>query len=62
MWARARVSRHSPENLPPAMKFFLMEPNFKKGSFLKQIIRLCELNGIEVIRERIESTFQAASI
>ena len=39
----------------PAMKFFLMEPNFKKGSFLKQIIRLCELKGIEVIRERIES-------
>ena len=39
----------------PAMKFFLMEPNLKKGSFLKQVIRLCELKEIEVIRERIEA-------
>ena len=39
----------------PAMKFFLMEPNSKKGSFLKQIIRLCGLKGIEIIRDRIET-------
>ena len=39
----------------PAMKFFLMEPNLKKGSFLKQVIRLCGLTQIEVIRERIET-------
>ena len=38
----------------PAIKFFLMEPNLKKGNFLKQIIRLCGLKQIEVIRERIE--------
>jgi 16S rRNA (guanine527-N7)-methyltransferase len=42
----------------PAMKFFLMEPNLKKGSFLKQIIRLCGLKQIEVIRERIETLSQ----
>lgn len=42
----------------PAMKFFLMEPNSKKGSFLKQIIRLCGLKQIEVIRERIETLSQ----
>lgn len=38
----------------PGIRFFLMEPNFKKGSFLKQIIRLCGLKRTEVIRERIE--------
>ncbi len=38
----------------PEMEFFLIEPNSKKGSFLKQIIRLCGLKGIEVVRERIE--------
>ena len=42
----------------PAVKFFLMEPNLKKGSFLKQIIRLCGLKQIEVIRERIEALSQ----
>jgi len=42
----------------PAMKFFLMEPNLKKGSFLKQVIRLCGLTQIEVIRERIETPSQ----
>ena len=42
----------------PAMKFFLMEPNLKKGGFLKQIIRLCGLKQIEVIRERIETLSQ----
>ena len=42
----------------PAIKFFLMEPNLKKGSFLKQIIRLCGLKQIEVIRERIETLSQ----
>ena len=42
----------------PAVKFFLMEPNLKKGSFLKQIIRLCGLKQIEVIRERIETLSQ----
>lgn len=38
----------------PTIKFFLMEPNLKKGNFLKQIIRLCGLKQIEVIRERVE--------
>jgi 16S rRNA (guanine527-N7)-methyltransferase len=38
----------------PGIRFFLMEPNSKKGSFLKQIIRLCGLKRTEVIRERIE--------
>jgi 16S rRNA (guanine527-N7)-methyltransferase len=38
----------------PGIRVFLMEPNFKKGSFLKQIIRLCGLKRTEVIRERIE--------
>ncbi len=38
----------------PGIRFFFMEPNFKKGSFLKQIIRLCGLKRTEVIRERIE--------
>jgi len=42
----------------PAIKFFLMEPNSKKGSFLKQIIRLCGLKQIEIIRERIETPSQ----
>jgi 16S rRNA (guanine527-N7)-methyltransferase len=39
----------------PGVKFFLMEPNSKKGSFLKQVIRLCELKQIEIIRDRIET-------
>jgi len=38
----------------PGIEFFLMEPNLKKGSFLKQIIRLCGLKRTEVIRGRIE--------
>ncbi len=42
----------------PAIKFFLMEPNLKKGNFLKQIIRLCGLKQIEVIRERVEMLSQ----
>jgi 16S rRNA (guanine527-N7)-methyltransferase len=42
----------------PAIKFFLMEPNSKKGSFLRQIIRLCGLKQIEIIRERIETPSQ----
>ncbi len=39
----------------PDITFFLMEPNLKKGSFLKQIIRLCGLKGIEIIRDRMET-------
>ena len=38
----------------PEMKFILMEPNSKKVSFLKQVIRLCKFEQIEVIRARIE--------
>lgn len=38
----------------PTLKFFLVEPNSKKGSFLKHIIRTCRLQQIEIIRERIE--------
>ena len=40
----------------PKMRFFLLEPNSKKGSFLKQVIRLCELKEIEVVKERIEKS------
>ena len=43
----------------PEMKFFLLEPNLKKGSFLKQVIRLCGFKEIEVIRERIEKPSRA---
>lgn len=39
----------------PRIRFFLMEPNSKKGGFLKQTIRLCGLKRTEVIRERIEN-------
>ena len=39
----------------PAIKFFLMEPNSKKVTFLKQVIRLCGLKQIEITRDRIES-------
>jgi 16S rRNA (guanine527-N7)-methyltransferase len=39
----------------PGMNFFLMEPNSKKVSFLKQIIRLCGLEQIEIVKERIET-------
>lgn len=42
----------------PAIKFFLMEPNSKKGSFLKQVIRLCGLKQIEIIRDRIETPLE----
>jgi len=38
----------------PGLKCQLMEPNSKKISFLKQIIRLAELEEIEVIKGRIE--------
>lgn len=38
----------------PSLKCQLMEPNSKKISFLKQIIRLAELEEIEVIKGRIE--------
>ena len=39
----------------PDLKFFLLEPNSKKGSFLKQVIRLCGLKQIEVVKDRIET-------
>ncbi len=39
----------------PSMKFFLLEPNSKKGSFLRQIIRLCGLKQIEVLKDRIDT-------
>jgi len=38
----------------PSLKCQLMEPNSKKISFLKQIIRLAKLEKIEVIKGRIE--------
>ncbi len=38
----------------PSLKCQLMEPNSKKISFLKQIIRIAKLEKIEVIRGRIE--------
>ena len=38
----------------PSLKCQLMEPNSKKISFLKQIIRLAKLEEIEVIKGRIE--------
>ncbi len=38
----------------PKLTFFLMEPNSKKGSFLRHIIRACGLQHITVIQERIE--------
>lgn len=38
----------------PSLKCQLMEPNSKKISFLKQIIRLTKLEKIEVIKGRIE--------
>ena len=38
----------------PGLKCQLMEPNSKKISFLKQIIRLAELEKIDVIKGRIE--------
>ena len=37
------------------LKIHLLEPNSKKTSFLKQIIRLLNLTDIEVIRGRIET-------
>ncbi|EFK08530.1 16S rRNA methyltransferase GidB [delta proteobacterium NaphS2] len=39
----------------PNLKFFLLEPNSKKGSFLKHIIRRCGLKEIAVVRERIDT-------
>ncbi len=38
----------------PSLKCQLMEPNSKKISFLKQIIRIAKLEKIEVIKGRIE--------
>ncbi len=38
----------------PSLKCQLMEPNSKKISFLKQIIRLAKLEDIEIIKGRIE--------
>ena len=38
----------------PQLNTILLEPNLKKVHFLKQIIRLLELDRIEVIRGRIE--------
>lgn len=38
----------------PGLTAHFLEPNSKKTSFLKQIIRLTELRQINVIRERIE--------
>ena len=39
----------------PNLKFFLLEPNSKKGSFLRHIIRRCGLKEIAVVRERIDT-------
>jgi 16S rRNA (guanine527-N7)-methyltransferase len=38
----------------PGLEIFLLEPNTKKVSFLKQVIRVLELQGAEVIQGRIE--------
>jgi len=40
----------------PELTAHLLEPNSKKGSFLKQVIRLTNLRHIDVIRGRIESS------
>ena len=42
----------------PALTFFLMEPNSKKGRFLRQIIRLCGLKQVEIVKERIETPLE----
>jgi 16S rRNA (guanine527-N7)-methyltransferase len=39
----------------PNLKVHLLEPNQKKVSFLKQVIRLLKLSGIEVIKNRLEA-------
>ena len=39
----------------PNLKFFLLEPNKKKGSFLKHIVRRCGLKETVVVRERIDT-------
>lgn len=39
----------------PDLEVHLLEPNRKKVSFLKQIIRLAELSGIQVIQSRLEN-------
>ncbi|RPI71020.1 MAG: 16S rRNA (guanine(527)-N(7))-methyltransferase RsmG, partial [Desulfobacteraceae bacterium] len=39
----------------PNLTVHLLEPNQKKVSFLKQAIRLLKLNGIEVIKARLEA-------
>jgi len=38
----------------PAMKTVLLEPTRKKAAFLKEVIRRCELAGIEARAERLE--------
>jgi 16S rRNA (guanine527-N7)-methyltransferase len=38
----------------PRLAAHLLEPNFKKVSFLKQVIRITKLDDIEVIRGRID--------
>lgn len=38
----------------PSLEVQLLEPNSKKVSFLKQILRLLHLDGVEVIRARLE--------
>lgn len=44
----------------PAITAVLLEPNKKKTAFLKEVIRHCGLEGIEVRSERLEEAAQGA--
>ena len=40
----------------PALQAVLVEPNQKKAAFLKEVVRSCGLEGVEIRAERLEDT------
>ena len=55
MWAPVRVFRDCPSRfIVPGESTFLVEPNSKKVSFLKHVIRLTGLREVQTVKNRIE--------
>lgn len=53
----------------PALNVTLLEPNSKKRAFLKEVTRTCELDGVQVLGERVEdfaiggeTSFESATV
>ncbi|OFW13177.1 MAG: 16S rRNA (guanine(527)-N(7))-methyltransferase RsmG [Acidobacteria bacterium RIFCSPLOWO2_02_FULL_59_13] len=46
----------------PSLSAVLLEPNHKKATFLKEVIRSCGLENVEVRTQRLEDAIRAATV